>query len=117
MVFTHLPSSVFLIAAPLAPNFKVAAALILAREALVEMDVPTRQSYVAAVVSPHERTFAAGVTNLSRNAFWAIGSAVSGMLMQVVTFSAPLFAGGGIKIAYDVLLYRKFRHIKPPEEN
>jgi MFS family permease len=117
MVFTHLPSSVFLIAAPLAPNFKVAAALILAREALVEMDVPTRQSYVAAVVRPHERTFAAGVTNLSRNAFWAIGSAVSGMLMQVVTFSAPLFAGGGIKIAYDVLLYRKFRHIKPPEEN
>jgi MFS family permease len=117
MVFTHLPSSVFLVAAPLAPNFTAAAALILAREALVEMDVPTRQSYVAAVVQPHERTFAAGVTNLGRNAFWAIGSAVSGVLMQNVTFSAPLFAGGSIKILYDVLLYRKFRHIKPPEES
>ena len=117
MVFTHLPSSVFLVAAPLAPNFTVAAALILAREALVEMDVPTRQSYVAAVVAPHERTFAAGVTNLGRNAFWAVGSAVSGVLMQNVTFSGPLFAGGSIKIAYDLLLYRKFRHIKPPEES
>jgi MFS family permease len=116
MVFTHLPSSVFLIAVPFAPNFAVAAALLLAREALVEMDVPTRQSYVAAVVRPHERTFAAGITNLSRSAFWAIASAVGGALMQGVTFSAPLIAGGGIKIVYDVLLYRKFRHIKPPEE-
>jgi predicted MFS family arabinose efflux permease len=80
------------------------------------MDVPTRQSYVAAIVNPHERTFASGVTNLSRNALWAIGSAVSGLLMQGVTFSAPLIAGGSIKIAYDFLLYRKFRHIKPPEE-
>jgi len=116
MVFTHLPSSVFLIAVPLAPNFTIAAALLLAREALVEMDVPTRQSYVAAVVNPHERTFAAGVTNLSRSAFWAIASAISGVLMQNLTFSAPLIAGGSIKIGYDVLLYRKFRHIRPPEE-
>jgi len=116
MVFTHLPSSVFLIAVPLAPNFTIAAALLLAREALVEMDVPTRQSYVAAVVNPHERTFAAGITNLSRNAFWAIASAIGGVLMQNVTFSAPLIAGGGIKIGYDVLLYKRFRHIKPPEE-
>jgi len=116
MVFTHLPSSVFLIAVPLAPNFTIAAALLLAREALVEMDVPTRQSYVAAVVNPHERTFAVGVTNLSRSAFWAIASAISGVLMQNLTFSAPLIAGGSIKIGYDVLLYRKFRHIRPPEE-
>jgi MFS family permease len=115
MVFTHLPSSVFLVMVPLAPNFTVAAALLLVREGLVEMDVPTRQSYVSAVVKPHERTFASGVTNLSRNAMWAVGSAVSGMLMQSV-FSAPLIAGGGIKIAYDILLYRNFRHIKPPEE-
>jgi hypothetical protein len=80
------------------------------------MDVPTRQSYLASVVQPHERTFATGVTNLSRNVFWAIAAAIGGALMQNVTFSAPLIAGGGIKIAYDVLLYRKFRHIKPPEE-
>jgi predicted MFS family arabinose efflux permease len=102
---------------PFAPNFKIAAAMLLAREALVEMDVPTRQSYVAAIVSPHERTFAAGVTNLTRNALWAVAAAVSGLLMQSLTFSAPLIAGGSIKIAYDALLYRKFRNIKPPEEN
>jgi len=116
MVFTHLPSSLLLIAVPFAPGFSAAAALLLAREALVEMDVPTRQSYLAAVVQPHERTFAAGVTNLSRNVFWALASAVGGALMQGVTFSAPLVAGGGIKIAYDILLFRKFRGIKPPEE-
>ena len=116
MVVTHLPSSIFLIAVPFAPNFSIAAALLLARESLVEMDVPTRQSYVTAIVQPHERTFASGITNLGRTAFWAIASAVGGALMQTVTFSAPLVAGGGIKIAYDVLLYRKFRHIKPPEE-
>jgi hypothetical protein len=82
-------------------------ALLLAREALVEMDVPTRQSYVAAVVKPHERTFAAGVTNLSRNTFWAAASAVSGVLMQNLTFSAPLIAGGSIKIGYDVFAVPK----------
>jgi hypothetical protein len=69
MVFTHLPSSLFLIAIPFAPSFKVAILLFLCREALVEMDVPTRQSYVAAVVLPNERTFASGLTNLARNVF------------------------------------------------
>jgi MFS family permease len=116
MVFTHLPSSVFLIAVPFAPSFPFAAALLLARESLVEMDVPTRQSYVAAVVQPHERIFAAGVTNLSRNMFWAMASGLSGVLMQSLTFSAPLIVGGALKVGYDVVLYRKFRHIKPPEE-
>jgi MFS family permease len=116
MVFTHLPSSLFLIAVPFAPNFSFAAALLLARESLVEMDVPTRQSYVMGVVLPHERTLAAGLTNLSRNVFWAVASGLSGVLMQGLLFSAPLIAGGGLKIGYDLLLYRKFRHIKPPEE-
>jgi len=117
MVFTHLPSSIFLIAVPFAPSFRLAAALFLARESLVEMDVPTRQSYVSAIVRPHERTFAAGVTNLSRNVFWAIAAAIGGVLMQNVAFAAPLVAGGGLKIGYDLLLYRKFRNIKPPEES
>ena len=116
MVFTHLPSSILLIAVPFAPNFSIAAVLLLARESLVEMDVPTRQSYVAAIVQPHERIFASGITNLGRTAFWAVASAAGGALMQAVTFSAPLIAGGAIKIAYDVLLYWKFQHIKPPEE-
>jgi MFS family permease len=116
MVFTHLPSSLFLMAVPFAPSFKWAVLLFLCREALVEMDVPTRQSYVAALVRPSERTFASGITNLARNVFWAVGSAAAGFLMQALTFSAPLLIGGGAKVTYDVLLYRSFRALKPPEE-
>lgn len=116
MVFTHLPSSLFLMAVPFAPSFKWAVLLFLCREALVEMDVPTRQSYVAAIVKPNERTYASGITNLARNVFWAVGSAAAGFLMQVFTFSAPLLIGGGAKVTYDLLLYRSFRALKPPEE-
>jgi hypothetical protein len=116
MVFTHLPSSLFLMAVPFAPSFKWAVVLFLCREALVEMDVPTRQSYVAALVQPSERTFASGITNLARNLFWAVGSGVAGVMMQVFTFSAPLLVGGGAKVTYDLLLYRSFCRLKPPEE-
>jgi MFS family permease len=116
MVFTHLPSSLFLMAVPFAPSFKWAVLLLLCREALVEMDVPTRQSYVAALVKPAERTFASGVTNLARNLFWAVGSGFAGLTMQVLSFSAPLLLGGGAKILYDILLFRSFRKVKPPEE-
>jgi MFS family permease len=115
MVFTHLPSSIFLIAASVVPSARWAVVLFLLRESLVEMDVPTRQSYVAAVVRPSERTFASGVTNLTRNLSWATASSLAGWLMQIA-FSAPLFLGGGMKIIYDVLLWRAFRHLKPPEE-
>jgi MFS family permease len=116
MVWTHLPSSLFLIAAPAAPGAGIAAALFLAREALVEMDVPTRQSYVMAVVKPAERTFASGVTNLTRNVAWAVGPSVAGVVMQHVALAGPLIIGGVLKIGYDLLLYRAFRHIRPPEE-
>jgi predicted MFS family arabinose efflux permease len=116
MVYTHLPSSLFLIAVPFAPSFKVAILLFLCREALVEMDVPTRQSYVAAVVLPNERTFASGLTNLARNVFWALGSTVAGLVMQNIAFSAPLVIGGGMKVAYDLALFRAFRKLRPPEE-
>jgi MFS family permease len=116
MVFTHLPSSIFLIAASVVPSVHWAVVLFLLRESLVEMDVPTRQSYVAAVVQPSERTFASGVTNLTRNLSWATASSVAGLLMQRLAFSAPLFLGGGLKIIYDILLWRAFRHLKPPEE-
>lgn len=116
MVITHLPSSLFLVSVPFAPTFRVAAALLLCREALVEMDVPTRQSYIAAIVRKSERTFAAGVTNLSRTVFWACASAVAGALMQDVALGAPLLAGGAMKIGYDLILYSKFAHIRPPEE-
>jgi MFS family permease len=116
MVFTHLPSSIFLIAAAFMPSPRWAVMLFLLRESLVEMDVPTRQSYVAAVVRPEERTFAAGVTNLVRNGAWAAASAVAGIFMQQVAFAAPLLLGGGLKIIYDGLLWRAFRHLAPPEE-
>lgn len=117
MVFTHLPSSILLIAVPFAPSFKLAVALFLAREALVEMDVPTRQSYVLSLVRPAERTFASGVTNLTRNLSWATASIVAGVVMQYLGFSAPLFVGGGLKIGYDLLLFRAFRQVKAPEES
>jgi MFS family permease len=116
MVFTHLPSSMFLITAAFMPSARWAIVLFLLRESLVEMDVPTRQSYVAAVVRPEERTFAAGVTNLTRNTAWAAASAVAGVFMQQVAFAAPLLLGGGLKIIYDGLLWRAFRHVRPPEE-
>ena len=116
MVFTHLPSSLFLIATPFAPSGAAATLLFLAREALVEMDVPTRQSYVMAIVRPHERTFASGVTNVTRTVAWAIGSILAGSMMQQM-LAAPLFLGGALKIVYDVALYRAFRHMRPPEES
>jgi predicted MFS family arabinose efflux permease len=116
MVLTHLPSSVLLMAAPAASSGALAATLFLARESLVEMDVPTRQSYVMAIVPPHRRTYASGVTNLTRTVGWAAGPPVAGFVMQYVVLAAPLFIGGGLKIAYDVVLYRSFRHVRPPEE-
>ena len=116
MVWTHLPSSVLLIAAPASPTAAMAGALFLAREALVEMDVPTRQSYVMAVVKPAERTFASGVTNVTRNIAWAVGPSFAGLVMQHVALAGPLVIGGTLKIVYDLLLYRAFRHVRPPEE-
>jgi MFS family permease len=116
MVFTHLPSSVFLMAVPFAPSLPIAVVLFLLRESLVEMDVPTRQSYITAVVRPEERTFASGVTNLTRNSFWAVASSLAGFFMQHVAFGAPLVVGGGLKVIYDGLLYRSFRNLRPPEE-
>jgi MFS family permease len=116
MVFTHIPSSIALIAVALAPQFWMAATLFMLREFLVEMDVPTRQSYVMAVVQPEERTFASGVTSLVRLGGWAVGPFAAGVLMQSVALATPLVVGGVLKIGYDALLYFSFRGIKPPEE-
>jgi predicted MFS family arabinose efflux permease len=116
MVFRHLPSSLFLMLAPAAPGAATAAALFLAREALVEMDVPTRQSYLMAVVPPSARTSASGMTNVARDAGWALGPLLGGTLMQHLSLSAPLVVGGTLKIVYDVALYRSFRLLRPPEE-
>ncbi len=116
MVFTHIPSSVALMAVPLAPSLAWAVALFLVRESLVEMDVPTRQSYVAAVVAPDERARASAITNLCRNSAWAVGPTAAGYTMQHVALATPLFVGGTIKILYDLLLYAAFHRLKPPEE-
>jgi MFS family permease len=116
MVFTHIPASLALIAVALVPEFWMAAALFLVREALVEMDVPTRQSYVMAVVRPEERTFAAGITGLVRVGGWAVAPFVAGFLMQGVALATPLVVGAGMKIGYDLMLFRAFRHVRPPEE-
>jgi len=116
MVFTHIPSSLLLMTVPFAPTFTIAALLFLLRESLVEMDVPTRQSYVMAVVQPEERTFASGLTHLVRMGGWAVAPFLAGPMMQGVALATPLLVGAGMKIVYDIALYRAFRHIKPPEE-
>jgi MFS family permease len=116
MVFTHIPSSLLLASVPFAPNFGVAALLFLLREGLVEMDVPTRQSYVLAVVEPEARTFASGVTSLVRLGAWAIAPSIAGLMMNDGSLYLPLVVGAAMKIAYDLLLYRAFRGLKPPEE-
>jgi MFS family permease len=116
MVLTHIPSSVLLATVAIASDFTVAAVLFLIREGLVEMDVPTRQSYVMAVVRPHERTVASGVTHLVRLSGWAVAPGFAGWLMQAAALGSPLFIGAGMKIAYDLMLWRSFRRLKPPEE-
>jgi MFS family permease len=116
MVFTHIPSSLLLVSVGFAPSYGVAALLFLLREGLVEMDVPTRQSYVAAIVQPHERTFATGVTHLVRLGSWAVAPAFAGALMREGSLALPLYIGAAMKIVYDLLLYGAFRRLKPPEE-
>jgi len=116
MVFTHIPSSLLLMATTFAPTFPIAVIIYLLREGLSEMDLPTRQSYLIALVRPEERTSAIAVTTLIRNAAWAVAPAFAGPLMQGVALWVPLCTGAGLKIVYDVLLYGTFRRIKPPEE-
>jgi hypothetical protein len=117
MVFTHIPSSLLLIVIPFVPVFWVAAFLFLLRESLVEMDVPTRQSYVMAVVGAEERVKASGITHLVRTGGWAIAPSFAGLFMQGVSLSAPLFIGSVMKIFYDVLLYVAFIKTTSPEES
>jgi MFS family permease len=116
MVFTHIPANVLIIAVAFAPTLPIAIVLYLLRMALSQMDVPTRQSYIVAVVREDERTIAAGVTNISRNVTQAISPSLTGVLIQSISLSAPFVIGGTLKVAYDVALFLNFRNIKPPEE-
>ena len=118
MVFTHIPSNILLILVPLMPTLPLAIGVLLLRFSISQMDVPTRQSYTMAVVSPDERSAASGVTAIARSVGAAISPALTGLLFSIpVLFNAPFFFSGGLKIIYDLLLYREFRAIKPPEEN
>lgn len=116
MVFTHIPSSLCLILAAVAPELDVALSLLLVRAALSQMDVPTRSSYVMAVVTPAERPAAASVTSVPRSLAAAASPAIAGALFAAGHAIWPLILCGMIKILYDVMLLWVFRHVKPPEE-
>jgi MFS family permease len=116
MVFTHLPSSLFLILTAFAPTFWIAFGLLILRSLLSQMDVPTRSSYVMAVVRPEERPAAASVTAVPRSLASAVAPLLSGWLLTVSPFGWPLVLAGTLKAAYDLMLLRQFSAIKPPEE-
>jgi MFS family permease len=116
MVFTHVPSNILLAAVPFAPSEGAAIALLLSRFALSQMDVPARQSYVVAVVEPEERTAAAMFTTTSRAAAQAVSPAISGPATAAAGSGFPFFVGAGLKIVYDLLLWRSFRTVRTPDE-
>jgi MFS family permease len=116
MVFTHLPSSVLLLLVPFAPTLGWVIALLLARSALSQMDVPTRSSYVMAVVSPGERAAAASITSVPRSLASSVSPLIAGYLLGISSFGWPLIIAGGVKIVYDLLLLANFRTVRPPEE-
>ena len=117
MVFTHIPSNILLILVPLMPTLPLAIGVLLLRFSISQMDVPTRQSYTMAVVAQDERSAASRVTAIARSVGASVSPALTGLLFSIpVLFSAPFFLSGGLKIIYDLLLYREFRAVKPPEE-
>ena len=117
MVFTHVPSNLLLILVPLMPNLPLAIGLLLARFSISQMDVPTRQSYTMAVVSADERSAAAGVTGIARSVGASLAPVLTGIfLANPALFSLPFFLCGGLKLVYDLALYRSFNAVKPPEE-
>jgi MFS family permease len=117
MVFTHIPSNILLMMVPLTPSLPLAILLLLLRFSISQMDVPTRQSYAMAVVSPDERSAASGVTAIARSIGAALSPSLTGVFLSIpALLSAPFLLSGGLKIIYDLLLYRSFRRLKPPEE-
>lgn len=116
MVFTHLPANVCLLAIPFVPDLAWAVALLLVRAFLSQMDVPTRSSYVMAIVPPEERAAAASVTLVPRSLAAAASPLLAGYLLTVSAFGWPLLVAGAMKILYDVLLLARFRNVRPPEE-
>lgn len=117
MVFTHIPSNILLMLVPLMPNLPLAIGVLLARFSISQMDVPTRQSYTMAVVAPDERSAASGVTGIARSVGAALSPSLAGIFLGIpALLSLPFFLSGGLKIIYDLALWREFRQVKPPEE-
>ena len=117
MVFTHIPSNILLMLVPLMPNLPLAIAVLLLRFSISQMDVPTRQSYTMAMVAPDERSAAAGITGIARTTGASLSPVFTGpLLANAALMNVPFFLSGGLKIVYDLLLYRSFKAIKPPEE-
>jgi hypothetical protein len=116
MVFTHIPANICLVAIPFVDDLATVVVLLLVRSFLSQMDVPTRSSYVMAIVEPHERPAAASVTSVPRSLASAASPLVAGWLLTVSSFGWPLAAAGFVKIAYDLMLLATFRKVKPPEE-
>ena len=116
MVFTHLPSNILLLFVPLMPTAWLAVLAFLIRMSISQMDVPTRKSYLMAVVTPGERTAAAGITNVARSVGTALSPTLSGLAFSLAALGAPFFVAGALKIAYDLTVWRIFRGIRPPEE-
>jgi MFS family permease len=116
MVFTHLPSNVLLLLIPLMPNLELAVVMLLVRNLLSQLDVPTRQSYTMAVVDPDERAASAGILSVARNAGAAIAPLFTGPILAVPSLGLPFLLAGGLKIIYDLWIFAVFRKVKPPEE-
>ena len=116
MVFTHIPSNVFLIAVALAPTPLLAVALLLGRQSLSQMDVPARQSYVVSIVEEADRTAAAGLTNSIRTVSSSLSPSLAGYALANFWVGTPLAAAGILKLTYDFLIYKVFRNVRPPDE-
>jgi MFS family permease len=117
MIFTHIPSNILLILVPLMPNLRLAIAMLLLRFSISQMDVPTRQSYTMAIVRLDERAAAAGITGIARTTGASLSPIMAGALLpQASLLNVPFFLAGGLKIIYDLLLYKSFRCLRPPEE-
>jgi sugar phosphate permease len=116
MVITHIPSNIFLILVPFAPSLLYAAIILFLRQSISQMDVPTRQSYVNAIIQPEDRASTAAITNTVRTLSSSISPPITTSLIDLGNFVLPFVFGGSIKIVYDVAVYLTFRKIKPPEE-
>jgi MFS family permease len=117
MVFTHIPSNILLILVPFMPTLPSAVVVVLLRFSISQMDVPLRQSYTVAVVSPDERSAAMGITSIARSVGAALSPAITGQLLGIAGLAgAPFVIAGGLKLIYDVLIWRGFSAVKPPEE-